>query len=72
MPGDKVVKVQNPFRVPNCINEPNASTCLSSKTSNDMTRHTRNKETTKQTEGKNYFTCSVIQVMKKISYTKHT
>jgi hypothetical protein len=68
MPGYKVVKVQNPFRVPNCINEPNASTCLSSRrTSNGMTRHTRNKETKKQTEGKNYLTCSVLRVMKKIS-----
>jgi len=67
MPGYIVVKVQNPFRVPNRINERNASTCLSSMTSNDMTRHTRNKKTKKHTEGNNYFTCSVIQVMKKIS-----
>lgn len=67
MPCYRVVKVRNPFRVPNCINELNASTCLSSKTSNDMTRHKRNNETKTQTEGKNYPTCSVIQVMKKIS-----
>lgn len=67
MPGYEVVKVQNPFQVPNCINEPNASTYLSSKTSNDKIRHTRNKEIKKQTEGKSYLTCSVTQVMKKIS-----
>jgi hypothetical protein len=67
MPDYKFVKVQNPVQVPNRINELNASTCLSSKTSNDMTRHTRNKKTKKQTEGKNYLICSAIQILKKIS-----